>query len=413
MNKWTKRGTIGLVIVVVIAAGLSKLKATPVETTPAQKKNVTATVVEKGKIVSTKTVDIYSERQGNVKAVFKDTGDLVTPGTLLATLNDQDLVAQIAQLEGELKAITGLERVAQANPLSNHVKQQQLAIDQAKISLKQATANYTRTQQLYAEGAVNAAELELAMADLETKQKAVAQAEAALRSLKEQSQGNRLQYQGQRESAQARLTSLKSQLAKTNIVAEQQGIVFAKKIKSGDYITPGMLLFTLGNTNNTEIETYVNNKDMTNVRKGNQVTIAFKVPGADLKVSGKIRKIAPVAEEKVSALGIIEDKVKVTVKLLQKPAGIPLTPGMTVDVTVVTQEADQVLAIPKDAVFTENGHDYVWIIKQGTAQIVQIKKGIEGDELVELKQGLAENAVVLLNPHQADLKEGLKVTPAK
>lgn len=111
---------------------------------------------------------------------------------------------------------------------------------------------------------------------LETSRKALAQAEAALAMAKRQSQGNKQQYQGQRESIQAQLNHLQEQKAKARIVAGRDGVIFTKQVKAGDFVNPGNKLFSLGTTGQVKVETYVNSKDMANVRKGNQVSVVFK-----------------------------------------------------------------------------------------------------------------------------------------
>ncbi|MDA8211129.1 MAG: hypothetical protein M0021_04535 [Clostridia bacterium] len=37
-------------------------------------------------------------------------------------------------------------------------------------------------------------------------------------------------------------------------------------------------------TGQVKVETYVNSKDMANVRKGNEVNVVFKAPGKGIKV---------------------------------------------------------------------------------------------------------------------------------
>lgn len=408
MKKWSKRILIGIGIVVVLAAvGLAKFKPLDVDTQTVRKGKVTASVVEKGKVVSEATEDTVSEVQGKIKDIYADEGDMVTKGKLLAVVDTAELEARMAQLEGELKALKGMERVSPAD--SNQVRQHQLAVEQAGIAFERARSDFDRTQNLFMEGAVTALEMERAKAELETSRKALAQAEAALALAKQQSRGSKLQYQGQRESIQAQLKHMGEQKAKARITANRDGVVFTKHVKAGDYVNPGSKLFSIGTRAQVRIETYINSKDMANVRKGDKVGVVFKVPGEDIKLAGLITRIAPVTEERTSSLGIIEDKVKVTVELDKYPDGIQLIPGMTVDVVVVTREAVNVPGVPKDAVFTDQGKDYVWVVRKGSAVLVQVRKGIEGDELVEVKSGLTEGEQVIMNPHQTELKEGIKV----
>ncbi len=407
MKKWKKWGLIGLaVIVVAVLAGMSKMKPLEVDAVAVKKVDVKATVQEKGKLINDGDQDIYSELQGKVNQVLVAEGDKVAAGTLLAVLDTADLDAQIKQAEGDLKAAEGSQLSSSG---SDQVKQAQLSLDQALLAKDKAQADLDRTTVLFNGGGATAQELQQAKRDLQNQQKAVEQAVAALNLAKKQSQGSGLQSAGQKESLQARIANLKEQKARARIVASRPGTIFTKKIKAGDYVTVGTLLFSLGGNGKGQIETYVSSKDLANIDRGDTVGVTFKRPGNDLEVPAVIVKIAPSAEEKVSALGVVEDKVKVTVELKTTPKGIKLIPGIEADVTLTTEEAKSVIAAVKDAVFTDNGQDYVWKIGQGKATLTKVGTGVEGDDLIEITKGLTEGDQVLTNPHLTGLQEGIAV----
>lgn len=410
MNKWKKRGIIAAVIVVIAAAaGLSLFNSVAAETVTVKKTTVKSAAIEKGQVVSARTGNIFSEVQGRVQKVYVEEGDTVAAGELLAEIDDAETVAAITRLEGELKAAEGSGTAAESQGGAEQVRQRQLALDQAVLAFNQAKSTYLRTQNLYNQGAAPLADLEQDRTDMDTANKAMDQAKAALTAAQKQSRGSSLQTQGQKESIKAQLDNLKKQKAKARITAGKAGMVFAKKIKEGDYVSPGTMLFTVGNAGQVKVETYVNSKDRAGLRMGDEATVAFKTPGKDVQAVGVIQKIAPAAEERVSALGILEDKIKVTVELRKYPEGLPVTPGSTVDVTLTTQQIRNVLAIPKEAVFADEGKDYVWAVRKGSAVLVQVETGVLGDELTEIKKGLSEGEAVILNPHQQDLQEGVKI----
>lgn len=406
-KKWV---IIGAVITLVLIWGVSsKFKAVQAVKVSAAVTDVTSTVVEKGTIVSNDTGEIYSEVQGKVKAVYADEGQAVKEGQVLAEIDVGDIQSQIAQLEGQLKAIQGSEQAASYQNGQNQVRQQQLAVEQATVAFNLAQTTYDRMQQLFDQGAVTLSDLEQAKADLQTKKKSLEQAQFSLKSTQGLSQGSKIQYQGQRESILAQLEQLRTQQAKARIVADDTAVVFARKIKTGDYVTPGTMLFALGSKANMKIETYVASKDTAYLKIGDEVSLTFKLPGQDEVTTGQISSIAPAAENVVSALGISEPKIKVTVELPKSPAGIKVIPGAAVDVTLTTRYIHDALAIPKEALFSDNGKDYVWVVDNGTAALTQVQKGPEGDDLTVIKSGLTKGDVVLLNPHQQELQPGVRI----
>ena len=418
MKKWMKRSLIALVLLAVaVAVIIAKLQPLPVEAVKAERTDVVATATEKGKLISADMVTVYSDVPGKVKSVKAAAGDLIKKGTVLTVIDTADIKSQIAQLSGELKAVRGLEQSSQTRFDDLQTEQQVLALEQAKNNLQLAQDTYQRNQMLFDEGAVTQVELTQAKADLDSKAKAVAQAQTALAQTTynktesgKQKQGAALQYQGQKESIQAKINYLKTQLNKCQITAPSAGMILNKKIEPGDYVAPGTGLFTLGTPDRMVIETYFESKDLAAVKKGDKATISFKTAGADEKVTGTIHKIARIAEEKESALGVLEDKVRVEIMPGQKPTGIELIPGITADVELVTQQARNVPALPPDAVFSSGGYDFGWVISGDTAKTTAVTTGIEGDDLVEIKSGLTGGEKVILDPHQTGLKEGIKVT---
>lgn len=400
----------GAVLLIGALALSTYLKAVAVEAVEVKRQAVAATVTEKGKVTAPASQEIFSEGTGKIIKIFAEEGDQIKAGNILAQLDTSDIDAQISQVEGEIKALQGGVLTSPGVGRSQ-VQQQQIAVEEARTALTQAQKEYNRTSNLYQEGAATQAEFDQAQNNMEIKKKALAQAEASLKVTQEQNQGTSLQYQGQKESLEAKRRSLQNQKQKNTIVSSSSGTVLNKEIKQGDYVTAGQKLFSVGDTKNLNIETYLITRDVYNVRKGDQVRVVLNTPGGkDIYTEGKIAKISPATVEKTSALGVVEEKVKVTVELIKVPQGINLFPGMEVDVDITTQKAEGVMAIPTEAIFSDKGENYVWLIQDGKAKTIQIETGIEGDVLTEIKEGLKEGAVIILNPHDPGLKENVRVT---
>jgi HlyD family secretion protein len=88
MKKWGKWPLIGIGVLIVLAVvGMNSLKALAVETQVVTKGKVTASVVEKGKVVSEAKVDIFSDLAGKLKEIKVDEWDRVTKGQLIAVID--------------------------------------------------------------------------------------------------------------------------------------------------------------------------------------------------------------------------------------------------------------------------------------------------------------------------------------
>lgn len=410
MKTWVKNSLIGAGIVGLLGIGVvSQMKPLDVELVQAKQQDVLSTVTEKGKLTNSEQRKIFAEVQGKVEKVLVEEGTQVKQGTLLATMDVRELEARLNQLRGELKAVAGSESAAQSQSGANQIKQQEAVVAQAKLAVNLAEKNYQRTKVLVQEGAATKVELEDSENALASARKELEQAQASLAAIRKQSQSGKLQFQGQKESLQAQIEFLATQVNKGNIYASSDGIIYSKKVEAGDFVNPGSLMFEVGQTNLTQIETWLNSTEIADVKNGDEVTIIIKRPGEDIKTAGRITKIAPITEERTSALGLVEDRIKVTIALSNPPRGVRLTLGSTVDVQVVTSKAEKVVAIPKETVFTDQGQDYVWVVRAGKASLTKIQTGLEGDLLLEVKSGVKAGDQIILDPHNNGLKEGMKV----
>ena len=73
-----------------------------------------------------------------------------------------------------------------------------------------------------------------------------------------------------------------------------------------------------------------------------------------------------------------------------------LLPNTNVTVTVTTQHEKDVLSIPREALHTENGQDFVYVFRDGTIHRTPVKLGTINLTQVGIVQGLKEHDVVAL-----------------
>jgi len=111
---------------------------------------------------------------------------------------------------------------------------------------------------------------------------------------------------------------------------------------------------------------------------------------AGLKLFGRVDRIAPQATIRNGIKGF---STRIIVKNDENSG---LRPGMTANLTIPLQSADNVLAVPLAAVFTDQGSRFAWV-KQGEKfarvpiligvsdyDFAEVTKGLEGGETVSL-----------------------------
>lgn len=84
--------------------------------------------------------------------------------------------------------------------------------------------------------------------------------------------------------------------------------------------------------------------------------------------------------------------------------------GFTADVDITTASVDDAVALPIEALtYDKDNQAVVYTIKNGEAQAVKVKTGIQSDTLVEIKDGLKVGDEVILSP-SSEIKDGTAVT---
>jgi membrane fusion protein (multidrug efflux system) len=85
-----------------------------------------------------------------------------------------------------------------------------------------------------------------------------------------------------------------------------------------------------------------------------------------------------------------------------------LKPGMFARVELVVQRRDNVLLLSKDSLITENGPARVFVHNSGRAILKDVSLGLEGEEYVEVLNGLSQGDEVLVAGYY-ELKDGMAV----
>ena len=115
-------------------------EAIPVETTALQKKSLNLEVTSDGTFEAKTDLTVISETQGKIIKVYKEKGETVTKGTLLAQVENDLISAQVDAAEANLlKLKSDLERFTKLAESDAITKRQ---LEDVKIGVKNAEAQY-------------------------------------------------------------------------------------------------------------------------------------------------------------------------------------------------------------------------------------------------------------------------------
>jgi HlyD family secretion protein len=304
-------------------------------------------VDDTGVVKSRQYQTVYLENQGRVTSLAVKEGDRVKTGALLVRLSPIDL---------ELSAI---------------------AAEQARIDYEAARKDWEKSDNLYRAGAISKKEFENAE-------------DAYKRALTSLNSAN-LELEKQRKNLVVR--------------SPLNGVILQKLVDVGQVVTPGTEAFVIGDPGDLEVEVDILADDVVKVRPGNPVDINGQATGGPV-LKGMVVKVAPMAKNIVSSLGVNQKRATVTIAF-DGATGL-LKPGYDVDVRIFTQTKSRAIVLPLSAVFDIRGQDHVFVIAGERARLRPIKKGIENDEQVEVRSGLKTGEWVLEKPDN-DVREGMRV----
>ncbi len=355
---------------------------------------------ESGTVSAAWQRDYFSLSGGKVLTVNIEEGDTVVAGEPLLALDTRDISYQIAQLEGQLVSLRGQERQALSGPRETGEDQQQLAIENLRIQLEVAQEEYERMAILYQADAVSKSALEEAERSVKQLEILLAQQEQLLLGAKDQ-------YSGLQDSIRAQIALLEYQRENSEFKAPENATVAAVHVKEGAVVAPGAPLLSLSRPGEYEVEVFLLAEDLVHVQPGMDVRVAYKGLSGDKEFSGKVKKIAQMAMERISSLGLVEQRVKVTVGLSGDVSN--LRPGYEMDVTFITGREEGRLVVPKTALFNYEDQSAVWVVRRGKAEIQSVETGLETDDEVVVVSGLVEGDLVIRNTRLDGLKHGARI----
>jgi RND family efflux transporter MFP subunit len=199
--------------------------------------------------------------------------------------------------------------------------------------------------------------------------------------------------------ARARLANAEKQLNKTVIKAPFSGVVSARSVNAGDFMSPGGAAFTIVNPSTMRLEASVSAEDLGAIRLG--APVEFTVNGyGNRRFTGRISSINPVADPATRQVRVI--------------ATIPNQGGTLVGGLFaegrVASEARTSSVVPAGAVDERGVRPAVMRVKAGKVEKVEVTLGIRDQttETVEVRSGVIPGDTVLLGAARG-LSPGTKV----
>ena len=186
------------------------------------------------------------------------------------------------------------------------------------------------------------------------------------------------------------------------------GTVLRVLHESEGVVAEGTPLVEIGDPEQIEIVVDLLSREAVRVRPGAPVAIIRW--GGDDALAGRIRRVEPFGELKISALGIEEQRVNVIIDFDEPPESIArLGHGYQVDVTITVWSRDDALRVPIGAIFRSGADWHVYVVSGSRAIEQPVEIGRINDEHAEVLGGLEERDEVILNPGNR-VADGRRIT---
>ena len=227
------------------------------------KKDINPNQIKVSGNIEVTTVGVGFKIAGHVDRRLVDEGESVKKGQSVAKMETADLELDVANAKAQLLAMQATLAQLTNGSRPQDVLAARAIVRSAEADRNNATVEYQRMQQLFAQGAVAAQDRDRSRTAYAT---ANARAEQTVQQLSLAVEGPR---QEEIELAAARVEQAKQvlnlskiRLSYAQITAPVDGVVLSKNIEAGEYVSPGTPVVTIGDLNQVWLKAYIAETDL-------------------------------------------------------------------------------------------------------------------------------------------------------
>ena len=383
----------GAVLLASMTAGCSKAEKekepeVSVQTTPAEKKDISQIVTEEAVIFPLQQATVAPKITSTIKQFLVQRGTRVKKGQLLAVLENADLAAAAVSSQGEFQQAEAAYATSVGSSIPQQIQKAELDAASAKSAFDAQEKIYNSRKDLFQQGAIPRRELDTAEVALVAARSQNEQAQKQLADLQRLGKEQALKSaQGQKLSAEGKYLGAKAQLSYSEIRSPIDGVVTDRPLYVGDLATANQPLLTVMNVSKLIAKGHLPQSEAAQLKAGNAAEI--KVPGVEEPIEGKVTLVSPALDPGSTTLEVWVEARK------PNPA---LRPGITVQVEMTAKTDKDVVVVPVAAVFKnpEGGGDYVLLAgTDDKAHLKTVHVGIRNADSAEIVSGIKEGDPVI------------------
>jgi len=378
-----KRWRWALLIAALLVAGLAYAfwpTAIPVDAGKVTRGPMVVGITDDGVTRAKELYVVSAPVTGYLSRIELEAGDQVARGTVITRMTGRPSSPLDPRSQQDLRAALAAARASESG---------------IGASLAQSRRDLARAEELAGRGFLPRSQLEAARTRVATGQAGLAQTRAEIA---------RIQVQSATPSGDAGS-------APVVVRAPASGSVLAVSNESAGVIAEGTPLMSIGDPRQIEVMVDLLSREAVRVKVGDRVEITQW--GGENPLTGHVERIEPFGRNKVSALGIEEQRVNLIIGFdaASLPQAARLGHGYQLDAKFILWSRADALRVPIGALFRgSDGYWRVFVIEGGRARERRVTIEHINDEFGEIVGGLSEGQIVILNPGNA-LAEGKRVKP--
>jgi HlyD family secretion protein len=388
------RGAAALALAVCALGGCAKKeeaeaeRAVPVQVAAVRQEPIRRTVQADAVVYPVDQAAIAPKVSAPVAKFFVNRGDHVKVGQLLATLEDRDLNAALAESKGQLaQAEAGYQNVSAAS-IPEDLAKAEADVRADTEQFNAAERLLQSRQDLFKQGA-------LARRQVEEAQVQHAQAKSQLDAAQEHLRIIRgVGRQAQTESASAQVAAAKAhvqaaeaQLGYAQIHSPISGVVSERPLYAGETAASGAPLITVVNVSEIVARANIPSEQASALKVGDAATITATQLG--LTLPGKVTVVSPATDPGATTLQVWVQAAN---------PGERLKPGASVRVSIVAETIPAATVVPAAAILPgpEGGTAVAVVGSDSVAHLKTVVIGVRESDKAQILSGVApgENVVV-------------------
>lgn len=472
---------IGLLLLIIIVATIfaTRKDIPSVNTVKIEKRTELRSVVTaSGEVRPIQFMNLTSEVQGRIEEIYVKEGDQVKKGQLLVKLDpnqlessadaqfaayqssQQELAATQTQVTAAQNQLMQSEQALNASDAAVNASRQnvvasQTDVDRAQVDVNTAQREFNRNAQLLESGVISRFEYDQKKDQLELAQASLRNARARLESAKisvneaiarrnqqavavrdakravETANINVRSSRARADQQAAALRGQRNQRDKTLQVAPINGIIAEIPSKVGTFAVAGLsttALMTIADMSTVNIEVKVDETSIDRVAVGQKAKVKVDALG-DREVVGEVTQKTPLAVGKSQTSGGLstninvqeakEFRVVIELKDISEEVKSSLRPGMSATAEITTATANDVVAVPLQALIEKKPEASpsptlagdgaqpaekakpilgVYILVDGKAKFREVQPGIIGESDRQVLSGVEAGDEVITGP---------------